>query len=93
MIIDFAIGVMLLGSLFHLSMAIWNVRVISPFGKSKKANILYGILVSCITVGLYLYKKGFDSLIHDYLYLGGIFAILYTVGLGLWVNRKKDKNE
>jgi len=40
MIIDFIIGIMLLGSVFHLSMAIWDVRVISPFGKSKKANVL-----------------------------------------------------
>ncbi len=65
MIIDFIIGIMLLGSMFHLSMAIWDVRVISPFGMSKKANIAYGILVSCITIGLYLpkprYRNAFES--------------------------------
>ena len=88
MIINFIIGIMLLGSMFHLSMAIWDVRVISPFGMSKKANIAYGILVSFITIGLYLYKNGLDVMLNDYLYLGGIFAVVYTVVLGLWTNRK-----
>jgi len=92
MIIDFIIGAMLLGSIFHLSMAIWDVRVISPFGMSKKANIAYGILVSCLTIGLYLYKNGLDAMLNDYIYLGGIFAVAYTIILGLWTKRKESKN-
>jgi len=91
MIIDFIIGIMLLGSIFHLSMAIWDVRVISPFGMSKKANIAYGILVSCITIGLYLYKNGIDTMLNDYIYLGGLFAVVYTVLLGLWTNRSENQ--
>lgn len=87
MFIDFMIGVFLLGSLFHLSMAIWNVKVISPFGISKKANIAYGISVLCFTIGLYLYKNGLHTMLKDYIYLGGIFAVAYTVALGLWSNR------
>jgi len=89
MIVDFIIGIMLLGSLFHFSMAIWNVRVISPFGMSKKANIAYGVLISFITISLYLYKNGLQKMLNDYIYLGGLFAIVYTVLLGLWINRTK----
>jgi len=87
MVTDFIIGVMLLGSMFHLSMAIWDVRVISPFGMSKAGNIAYGILVSCIAIGLYLYKGGLGEMLNDYFFIGGVFAVLYTVLLGLWTNR------
>jgi len=51
MIIDFIIGVMLLGSLFHLSFGIWKVKVISPFGSTFKSNILYGIFVLGVSIG------------------------------------------
>lgn len=83
MIIYFIIGVMLMGSLFHLSFAIWNVKVISSFGYSKKANVLYGSLVFCFTIGLYLYKNGLNAMLEDKLYLGGLFALTYTLILGL----------
>ena len=52
MIIDFVIGIMLLGSLFHFSMAIWNIRVISPFGMSKKS--YYWVYVSAALKGKYV---------------------------------------
>lgn len=50
-----------MGSLLHISFAIWNVIVISPFGSSNKLNTSM-----------------------KYLYLGAIFAILYTIIVGLW---------
>ena len=88
MLIDFIIGVMLMGSLFHISFGIWNVKVLSPFGTSKKSNILYGIFVLGISVGLFIFKNGLNELINDKLYLGGLFALLYTILFGLWVTRK-----
>ena len=91
MIIDFIIGVMLMGSLFHLSFAIWNMKVLSPFGKGIKQNIAYGIFVFLVSVGLYLYKYGMNELAQDKMYLGGVFALIYTVILGLWINRKQKE--
>ena len=88
MITDFIIGVMLMGSLFHLSFALWKVKVLSPFGSSTKANGVYGIFVLCISLGLYLYKYGTQSLFENQLYLGGLFALAYTIIFGLIVNRK-----
>lgn len=88
MIFEFIIGVMLMGSLFHLSFAIWNIKVLSPFGTSKKSNIYYGILVLSISIGLYGYKFGLNELLHDKIYLGALFALLYTIIFGLWTNRK-----
>ena len=92
MFIDFIIGVMLMGSLFHISFGIWNVNVLSPFGTSKKSNILYGIFVLGISVGLYIFKNGLNQLINDKLYLGGLFALFYTIAFGLWVTRKVKTN-
>ena len=89
MLVDFIIGVMLMGSLFHLSFAIWKVKVLSPFGSSIKGNMIYGILVFCISFGLYLYKNGISVLIEDKLYLGGLFALVYTIVFGLIVTRNK----
>lgn len=91
MIIDFVIGVMLMGSLFHLSFAIWNIEVLSPFGKSIKSNIIYGIFVLLISLSLYLYKYGIDELFQDKMYLGGLFALIYTIIFGLIINRKPKK--
>ena len=92
MIIDFIIGVMLMGSLFHISFGIWNVKVLSPFGSSKKSNLLYGIFVLGISQSLYLYKNGLNELMQDKLYLGGLFALFYTVLFGLWVTGKVKTN-
>lgn len=89
MIIDFIIGVMLMGSLFHLSFAIWRVAVLSPLGSSPKSNAYYGTLVFCLSIGLYLYRHGWQELIRDNLYLGALFALVYTILFGLWTNRKK----
>ena len=89
MIINFVIGIMLMGSLFHLSFAIWKIKVLSPFGSSIKSNIIYGIFVLCISLGLYLYKAGIVVLIEDKLYLGGLFALVYTIIFGLIITRKK----
>ena len=89
MIIDFIIGVMLMGSLFHISFAIWNTEVLSPFGSSKKSNIFYGIFVLCVSISLYLYKNGLGELLQDKLYIGGLFALFYTILFGIWTNRKR----
>jgi len=89
MVIDFIIGVLIMGSLFHISFAIWNIKVLSPFGSSNKSNTFYGIFVLCISVGLYLHKNGLNNLLQDKLYLGALFALLYTIVFGLWTTRKK----
>jgi len=87
MFIEFVIGVLLLGSLFHLSFGVWSIKVLSPFGSSKRSNVSYGTFVLGISLGLYLFERGLTVLVDDYLYLGGLFAIAYTVVLGLWVTR------
>ena len=89
MILDFIIGVTLLGTLFHLSFAIWKIRVLSPFGSSVGANICYGIFVLAVSVSLYLYSHGLNQLLQDNLYLGGLFAIAFMIIFGVLVNRKK----
>jgi hypothetical protein len=84
-IIDFAIGVLLLGSLLHLTFGIWRVRMISPFGFSGPSNILYGVFVLSAAVGLYFYQHGLSRLAQDYIMLGSLFAIAYAVALGVWL--------
>ena len=91
MIIDFIIGVLLMGSLFHISFALWNTKVLSLFGSSKNSNLVYGGFVLIISIGLYLYKHGINEMIQDKIYLGGLFALFYTILFGLWVNRIRKK--
>lgn len=89
MIIEFVAGVLLMGSLFHLSFAIWDVRVLSPIGSSKISNIIYGTFVLLVAVGLYIFQNGVNALFQDMLFLGGLFALGYTILFGLWVNRNR----
>ncbi len=89
MILDFIIGLLLMGSLFHLSFGIWRIETLSPFGTSSKSNIWYGILVLGISLGLFLYQHGFTGLLENGMYLGGLFALLYTVIFGMWYTRQK----
>ena len=91
MIIDFIIGVLLLGSLFHLSFSLWNIRVVSPFGASKQSNLAYGIFVLLISMGLFAYNYGLGALLQNGIYLGGLFAVFFTIGLGLLVNRRNSR--
>lgn len=87
MIIDFIIGVLLLGSLFHLSFALWNIKVVSPFGASKQSNAVYGFSVLIISVALFVYNHGLEALLQNGIYLGGLFAVFFTIGLGSLINR------
>lgn len=89
MIIDFIIGVLLLGSLFHLSFALWDIRAISPFGTSKRSNLAYGFFVLLISISLFVFNHGLKELLQNGMYLGGLFAVFFTIGLGLLVNINK----
>ena len=81
--LDFVTGVLLLGSLLHLTFGLWRTKMISPFGSSNTANILYGIFVLSISVSLYIYQYGIAGLLQNYVILGGLFAILYAVVFGI----------
>ncbi len=85
MVLDFFVGVILLGSMLHLTFGLWRVPMISPFGRSNGANILYGCLVLTLALGLYIYAHGLAALMQNAVMLGGVFAIAYAVVLGLWL--------
>jgi len=75
MVWDFVGGVLLLGSMLHLSFGIWEVPMISPFGSSARANVLYGSFALLVSLGLYGYRHGTEAIGGDGLLLGGLFAI------------------
>ncbi len=73
MLIDFIIGFLLLNALPHFVLGVYKMRILSLFGFSSIANMAYGILCFCGSLGLYLYTYGFSSMMEDGFMLGGIF--------------------
>lgn len=76
--IDFIIGLTLVNTLPHFSLGIWKGRMFSGLGFGNMQNILYGIANFSISIGLFLYHYGWDGLLENGMYLGGLFvAIMY----------------
>jgi len=74
--IDFIIGLTLINTIPHFVLGIWKGRMFSGLGFGNTQNILYGILNFLISIGLFIFKYGFDGLIQNSIYLGALFVIL-----------------
>jgi len=74
--IDFIIGLTLINTIPHFVLGIWKGRMLSGLGFGNKQNILYGLLNFILSIGLFLYKYGFEGLGQNSIYLGAIFVIV-----------------
>lgn len=75
-VIDFIIGLTLINSIPHFVLGIWKGRMLSAFGFSNTANIIYGLLNFVISISLFLNKYGMDGLLENGIYLGALFVLI-----------------
>ena len=62
MIIKVISFVLLIGGLIHIVIALLNKEVKSPFGKSTKSNLIYGIVLLLVSGILFLLGNGWPDL-------------------------------
>lgn len=81
-LIDFIIGLTLVNALPHFVLGIWKGRILSAFGFSSTANILYGFLNFVVSISLFLYQYGYEKLLENGIYAGGLFIVIAYLLLG-----------
>jgi hypothetical protein len=81
-LIDFIIGLTLINTIPHFVLGIWKGRMLSAFGFSSTANIVYGILNFVVSIILFLHRYGIDGLLSNGIYLGALFVLIcyFVVG-------------
>jgi hypothetical protein len=80
--IDFIIGITLINTIPHFVLGIWKGRMFSGFGFGNKQNILYGLLNFFTSIGLFVYKYGFEGFGKNSIYLGALFVIFSYFAVG-----------
>ena len=84
-IVDFLIGMTLMNAMPHFVLGTWKARMFSAFGFGNIKNILYGVLNFLISLGLFLYKYGFEGLINNGIYTGGlVILVIYFLTGWYW---------
>ena len=51
-------------------------RIFGGFGFGNKQNIAYGILNFVVSISLFHYKYGLDTLFENGMYVGGMFVVV-----------------
>lgn len=90
-ILDFIIGILLMGSIVHIVMAHTDRKFPSLFGHSAKANLIYGLMIAFIAVDLYIYKYGLNATINNSLLLGMIDMLILWAAFGRLLFRHTEK--
>jgi len=90
--IDFLIGLTLVNTIPHFVLGVWKGRMFSAFGFGNIQNIAYGLLNFVVSTSLFLYKYGFDGLIENGIYLGGLFVIISYFILGKFLYKTFHEN-
>lgn len=91
--VDFLIGLTLANAIPHFVLGIWKGRILSLFGFSSRANILYSFLNFGVSIGLFLYKYGWSGLMENGIYMGGLVVIIafYVLGHFLYTQFNKEQ--
>ena len=95
-LIDFIIGLSLVNGLSHFVLGTWKANMLSGFGFGHLQNKLYGFLNLVISLALYIYSYGFESIVENGIYAGGLtVVILYMLTGRIWrdLSNKKVQNK
>ncbi len=97
-IIDFLIGFTLMNAMPHFVLGVWKGRMLSAFGFGNTQNMAYGLLCFALSIGLFMYKYGFNKIFENGIYAGAvaILVIYFTTGWfwhRLFNIEKQSKNE
>jgi hypothetical protein len=82
-LIDFLIGMTLMNAMPHFVLGTWKARMFSAFGFGDTKNILYGLLNFLVSLALFVYKYGMESIALDGIYAGAL-ALLLIYFLSGW---------
>lgn len=81
-LIDFLIGVMVMNSMPHIVVGLMDIRFLSAFGYSPRANIAYGLLCLTISIILFHFKYGIRHLPDHGILTGAISLVLVYLVTG-----------
>lgn len=74
-IIDFIIGLTLMNAMPHFVLGIYKGRMLSLFGYTPRANLLYAAFNVLVAASLFLYQYGASHLWENGILLGACFTL------------------
>ena len=74
--IDFLIGFFLMNAMPHWVLGTWGGRMFSIFGFGDRQNLAYGLLNFGLSVSLYIYNYGLESIVENGIYLGALTILV-----------------
>ena len=95
-VMDFIIGLTLVNGLPHFVLGTWKANMLSGFGFGHTQNKLYGLLNLVVSLSLFIYSYGFESILENGMYVGGLtVVILYMLTGTMWrdISNKKMKHK
>ena len=92
MVIDFLIGLFAVNALPHYLFGRMNIQVLSLFGYSAKGNLCYAAFCLAVSVGLFTYQHGLQTIGERPTLVGVLFVVICYMALWDLVNRflRKD---
>ena len=75
-LVDFIIGALLMNAMPHLIFGLTKTHFLGLFGYSPKGNITYAVLQFILCIILFSYHYGFDQLISNGFFIGGVTVLL-----------------
>jgi hypothetical protein len=79
---DFLIGMFLVNGMAHFIFGICNVRFLGLFGYSGKGNIAYGMTSFLVSILIFSYSYGWNSLLDNGIYVGGLAVFMVYLVAG-----------
>ncbi|MBV1860189.1 MAG: hypothetical protein KUG77_17380 [Nannocystaceae bacterium] len=84
-ILDVLTGFFLMNAMPHFVLGIWKGRMLSLFGMSPTANILYGLLNFAVSLSLFAWAHGLSGLADHGIYGGALTVlVIYVVTARFW---------
>ena len=81
-LIDFFIGLTLVNTMPHFVLGLWKGRMLSGLGFGNRSNILYAFLNFSISIGLFVYKYGWNGLSENAMYTGALIVMVLYFLIG-----------
>lgn len=73
---DFFIGFFLMNAMPHFVLGIWKGRMLSAFGFSPTANVVYGLVNFSLASGLFVSSYGLSGLAQHGIFAGALTILL-----------------
>ena len=79
-VLDFIIGVLVVNAMPHLIFGLTKTHFLGLFGYSPKGNIAYAILQFILSLTLYIYNYGYETILNNGFLVGALTVlILYFI--------------